>query len=83
MFDKRILSPRLNQEGECRVSAKVRVMAKMVWISPHISVALSAEEWREVIAYLAAAPELQSQIIEQLTDALGPDYIEEFTGSIS
>lgn len=48
---------------------------------PHISVALSAEEWREVIAYLAAAPELQSQIIEQLTDAIGPDYIEELTGS--
>jgi hypothetical protein len=39
-------------------------MAKVVWISPRISVALSAAEWREVIAYLAAAPELQRKIVE-------------------
>ena len=55
----------------------------MVWIFPRISVAPDPEEWREVLAPLETAPELQRQIIEQLTDALGPDYIEELTGSIS
>jgi len=56
-------------------------MAKIVWISPRISVAPDPEEWREVVAYLETAPEIQRQIIEQLKDALGSDYSQQLTDS--
>jgi len=60
----------------------VRVMARMVWIFPRISVAPDPEEWREVLAPLETAPELQRQIIEQLRDVLRPDYSQQLTDSI-
>ena len=54
----------------------------MVWIFPRISVAPDPEEWREVLAPLETAPELQRQIIEQLRDVLRPDYSQQLTDSI-
>ena len=47
-----------------------------------ISVAFTPAEWREVLTHLVAAPELQGKILDQLADALGPDYVDELTDSI-
>jgi|BarGraNGADG00211_3_1021988.scaffolds.fasta_scaffold19130_1 hypothetical protein len=81
MSYKRTLSHHLNPMIEYPVSGKGEVMVSIEGIVARISVALSPVEWREVLMHLTDAPELRGLVLDQLKDALGPDYIEELTDS--
>jgi hypothetical protein len=55
-------------------------MVKIENIFTRVSVALTPEEWREVILHLRGS-KLQQQILEQLTDAIGLEYYGQLMGN--
>lgn len=56
-------------------------MGRIENIFVRVSVDFTPVEWREVLSHLLAAPDLHRQILEHLTDAIGPEYRGQLMGS--
>lgn len=54
-------------------------MGRLENIRVRVSVALTPEDWREVLLHLRGS-DLHRQILEQLTDAIGSEYTGQLIG---
>lgn len=47
-----------------------------------VNVALSPEEWHQVLNHLVTDPHLERLILEQLVDAIGEEYSAQLEGTL-